>query len=247
VAGEVRNPVKAIPTSIMGGTVLVIALYLGINAAVQYALPVSVIAQSSLPAAAALELVIGHSGAALVSVAMAVALLTTLNGGILAGPRMAFAAVENSNLSLLAKVHPRFRTPSLALLIQAGLTSLLILSGGSFRDLFSLSISTGWFWSIVGASTIFVYRRREVRIEGTYRMWGYPYVPILFIVSVTVVLFYAFADNPWKSAVALAGILLGAPIFYLSRNWNRAAQLSAQPAPALRDEVMGLATQVKVE
>jgi basic amino acid/polyamine antiporter, APA family len=247
ISGEVRNPAKAIPISILSGTGLAIAVYMGINVAVQYALPVDAIAQSALPAATALELVIGHSGAALVSVAMAVAMLTTLNGGVMGSPRVAFAAVENSNLSFIAKVHPRFRTPSRALLIQAGVTFLLILSGGSFRDLFSLVISTGWLWSIIGASAIFVFRRNEPRVEGAYRMWGYPYIPILFIASVAVVLFYAFADSPWKSVVALAGILLGAPVFYLSRKRNKSLYFSARPTPALHDEIMTMAARAKAE
>lgn len=204
ISGEVRNPAKAIPISILGGTGLAIAVYMGINVAVQYALPVDAIAQSALPAATALKLVIGHSGAALVSVAMAVAMLTTLNGGVMGSPRVAFAAVENSK-------------------------------------------STGWLWSIIGASAIFVFRRNEPRVEGAYRMWGYPYIPILFIASVAVVLFYAFADSPWKSVVALAGILLGAPVFYLSRKRNKLLYFSARPTSALHDEIMTMAARAKAE
>jgi APA family basic amino acid/polyamine antiporter len=253
VAGEVRNPKRSIPFAILGGTGLSITLYLFINAAVQYALPVSVVAQSPLPAATALALVIGHGGAALVSVAMAVGMLTTLNGGIMVGPRMAFAAVESSHLSILAKISPRFQTPSIALLVQAAVTFLLILSGGSFRELFSLAISTGWFWSIVGASTIFVFRRREPRAEGAYRMWGYPYIPMLFIVAVGVVLFYAFADSPWHSLVAVAAVLIGVPIYYFSRIRNTSSQarrelpVTARPASVRREEVLDLVADAEAE
>ncbi|SRR6266568_322279 len=219
VAGEIRQPSKAIPIALLAGTALAALLYMGINASIQYALPASSIAHSSLPVATATQVVLGRSGAVLVSAVMAVSLLTTLNGAIIGGPRIAFAAAHNGYfLRSLGKANPRFHTPSLALLIQAAVSALLVLVGGAFHDLFSLFISIAWLWYMIAASSVFVLRRRDLIFGGAYRMWGYPIVPGLFIASSAVLLFYTFADNVRGSAIAVLGILVGIPVFYLSRS-----------------------------
>jgi APA family basic amino acid/polyamine antiporter len=122
----------------------------------------------------------------------------------------------------LAEVHPRFRTPSSALIVQLVLASVLLLFTGSFRQLFSLAIFAEWLFYMVSASTVFVLRRKEPDTARPYRTWGYPVVPAVFIVAAAVLLYYTFTENIRNSAWGVAVIAAGVPIYaYFSRRKAR--------------------------
>ena len=217
VSGEIRNPGRSIPIALIVGVSLVAVLYMGINAAIQYTMPATAIAQSDAPASAATQLAIGRWGAGLVSVGMAISMLVTLNGTVMSGGRVPFAVARDGYFfRALAEVHPRFHTPSLALVIQAVVSVILLLVGGAFRELFSLAIFAEWLFYMVAASTIFVFRRREPDVPRPYRTWGYPVVPALFILSALALLFYTFTNrtNLPNLIGAIVVILAGIPVFY---------------------------------
>src|ERR1700730_17498408 len=147
VAGEVRQPERNIPIALIGGVATVGALYMLVNAAVQFVLPAHAIAASPRPAADAIGLVWGTMGASIVSAAMAISMLVTLNGTIMSGARIPFAVARDGYFfSALAEVHPRFHTPSVAIVFQAAMSIALLLLGGSFRQLFSLAIFAEWLF-----------------------------------------------------------------------------------------------------
>jgi APA family basic amino acid/polyamine antiporter len=127
-------------------------------------------------------------------------------------------------------VHPRFRTPSPALVAQWALASLLLLLGGNFRQLFSLAIFAEWLFYMITSSTIFVFRRRDPDVPRPYRVWGYPAVPILFVLASSILLYYTFTDNLVNSAFGLLVILAGIPVFYYFRR-RRSAKLAEEPRP----------------
>lgn len=215
VSGEIKNPERSIPVALLAGVALVGVLYIAINAAIEYTMPAAAIAQSDVPASAATQIAVGRWGAALVSAGMALSMLVTLNGTIMSGGRLPFAVARDGYFfRALAEVHPRFHTPSLALVIQAVVAIVLLLVGGAFRELFSLAIFAEWVFYMVAASTIFVFRRREPNVPRPYRTWGYPVVPGLFIVAAAVVLYYTFTENLRNSAVGTLVILAGIPVFY---------------------------------
>lgn len=215
VSGEIKNPERNIPAALIAGVALVAVLYMGMNAAIQYAMPATAIAQSDVPASAATQLAIGRWGAALVSAGMAISMLVTLNGTIMSGGRVPYAVARDGYFfRALAEVHPRFHTPSLALVIQAVVAVLLLLVGGAFKELFSLAIFAEWLFYMIAASTIFVFRRREPSVPRPYRTWGYPVVPALFIVAAAVLLFYTFTGNLRNSIIGTVVILAGVPMFY---------------------------------
>lgn len=215
VSGEIKNPERNIPAALIAGVALVAVLYTGMNAAIQYAMPATAIAQSDVPASAATQLAIGRWGAALVSAGMAISMLVTLNGTIMSGGRVPFAVARDGYFfRALAEVHPRFHTPSLALVIQAVVAILLLLVGGAFKELFSLAIFAEWLFYMLAASTIFVFRWREPNVPRPYRTWGYPVVPALFIVAAAVLLFYTFTGNLRNSIIGTVVILAGVPMFY---------------------------------
>jgi basic amino acid/polyamine antiporter, APA family len=215
VAGEIRNPERNIPRALIIGVATVGALYMLVNAAVQYVLPASAIAASARPASDATGLVLGSLGAGVVSAGMAISMLVTLNGTIMSGARVPFAVARDRYFfSVLAEVHPRFHTPSAALIVQAALAIILLLFGGSFRQFFSLAIFAEWLFYMIAGSTVFIFRRRDPQAARPFRVWGYPWVPALFVLSSTVLLYYTFTDNLRNSTFGCLAILAGIPVFY---------------------------------
>jgi basic amino acid/polyamine antiporter, APA family len=216
VAGEIKNPQRNIPLSLIWGVATVGALYILVNAAVQYVLPASAVAASERPASDAVALVLGHWGAGLVSAGMAISMLVTLNGSTMSGARVPFAMARDGYFfEAMANVHPRFRTPSVAIVVQCGLASALLLLGGSFKQFFSLAIFAEWLFYMIAASTVFVFRQREPNLERPYRVWGYPVVPALFVLASAALLYYTFTANLKSSAAGCLVILAGIPVFYL--------------------------------
>lgn len=214
VSEEIQRPDKTIPVALIGGVGLVAVLYMGMNAGIQRALPATAIAQAAVPAAAASEAALGHVGIILVSIGMIVSMLATLNGTVMSGGRIPFAVARDGYLfKALAEVHPKFHTPSLALVIQAAVAIVLIVVGGAFRELFSLAIFAEWLFYVVATSTIFVFRKREPDAPRPYRTMGYPVVPALFIATAVVLLYYTFVSNLADSAAGVVVILLGIPVY----------------------------------
>ena len=215
VAGEVRNPERSIPLALVAGVATVGIFYMLMNAAVQYAMPASVIAASARPASDTTGLVFGTFGAAIVSAGMALSMLVTLNGTTMSGARVPFAVARDGYFfSALAKVHPRFHTPSTAIVVQAILSIALLLLGGNFKQLFSLAIFAEWLFYMIAGSTIFVFRRRESQTNHPYRIWGYPLLPALFVAASALLLYYTFTDNLLNSTAGLLVIMAGIPVFY---------------------------------
>jgi len=215
VAGEVRRPERSVPIALIAGVATVAALYILVNAAVQYVLPASAIAASPRPASQAMSVALGMVGASIVSASMVLSMLVTLNGTIMSGARVPFALARDGYFfKVLAEVHPRFHTPSVAILVQAILSIALLLFAGTFRQLFSLAIFAEWLFYMLATSTIFVFRKREPNAARPYRTWGYPLVPGLFIMASAGLLYYTFAQNLRNSLTGTVVILAGIPIFY---------------------------------
>jgi len=215
VAGEIRNPQRNVPLSLIWGVATVGALYILVNAAAQYVLPAAAVAASERPASDAVALVLGHVGASLVSAGMALSMLVTLNGTIMSGARVPFAMARDGYFfQSIAEVHPRFRTPSVAIVVQCALAIVLLLLGGSFRQFFTLTIFAEWMFYMIAGSTVFVFRCREPLADRPYRVWGYPVVPAVFVLASAEVLRRTFTNNLKSSAAGCVAILAGIPVFY---------------------------------
>jgi APA family basic amino acid/polyamine antiporter len=224
VAGEVRDPGRNIPRALILGVAMVGTLYVLVNAGVQYVMPASAIAASPRPASDAVASVIGAAGASLVSAGMAISMLVSMNGTVLSGARIPYALSRDGYFfQALADVHPRFRTPYVAILVQLLLAIVLSLLGGNFRQLFSLAIFAEWLFYMVAGSTIFVFRSREPDAARPYRVWAYPAVPVLFVLASSVVLYFTFTGNLRNSLAGSLVILGGIPVFlYFSQKHARA-------------------------
>ncbi|HEX3106943.1 MAG TPA: amino acid permease [Terriglobales bacterium] len=216
VAEEVRDPERNVPLALVGGLVMIGALYMLVNAAVQYALPAVSVAQSSSPMSDAVHASFLGAGAAIVvSAAMVISLTSSLNGVAMSGSRMAFALARDGNFfSSLAKVHPRFRTPHVATVWQAVLSICFLLIGGNFRQLFTLAIFAEWLSYMAASSSLFVFRKKIVGPERRPPYWQYPLAPALFIVASAALLYYTFTSNLRYSAMGSLVILAGIPVYY---------------------------------
>ncbi|MGH9522482.1 MAG: APC family permease [Terriglobales bacterium] len=218
VAGEIRNPGRSIPIALIAGVGLVGALYMLLNAAVQYVMPAAQVAATASPAADAMRVALGVGAASIFTLVMGFQMLATLNGATLTGARVPFAAAHDGYLlPVLAKVHPKYHTPSASIIFQAVLAIVLVAAVGKFQALFSITLFAEWLFYMLTTSTVFMFRRREPDRPRPYRVWGYPIVPAVFVVCSAVLLIYTFAANvknsAWGSLVMLAGI----PVYYLFR------------------------------
>ncbi len=213
VSGEVKRPERNLPIALIGGLFIVGALFMLTNAAIQYVLPASAIAASPRPAVAALLLVAGPRGAAFVAAAMALSIFVTLNGTIMSGARVPFAAARDRLFfSGFGRVNPRFHSPSTSLLVQGLLATVLLIFLKKFQEFFDLAIFAEWLFYMLTATTIFIYRRRAQSAVRTFRMWGYPLLPALFVAASGVILVFSYKSNLKASLIGTALILLGLPV-----------------------------------
>jgi APA family basic amino acid/polyamine antiporter len=213
-AGETRDPQRTIPRALLVGSLIVTGVYVAINAAYLYLLPLSRVVSSTRVAADAAQVVAGPKGAAIISALVILSAIGVLNGVILAGPRTYFAmADEGLAFHWLGHIHSRFHTPDRTILIQAIWSSALVATG-TYRALFTRVIYTEWlFFALMGIG-LFRLRARHDYIP-VFRIWGYPVVPILFIVASVVVAVIQFTAEPGQSAVGMLIVVLGLPVYYL--------------------------------
>jgi APA family basic amino acid/polyamine antiporter len=218
VAGEVRRPGRSLPIALIGGLFVVGALFMATNAAIQYILPAAQIAASERPAVAALTVVAGPAGAGFVAAAMALSIFVTLNGTILSGARIPFAAARDRLFfHQFAYIHPRFQSPSTSLVVQGLLATFLLLFLNRFQQFFELAVFAEWLFYMLTATTVFVYRRTSPTAPRPYKVWGYPWLPALFVVCAGAVLISSYASNLRGSLIGSALILLGLPVLWFIR------------------------------
>jgi len=152
---------------------------------------------------------------------MAVSISATFIGSSLTGARVPFAAArEGLFFRSYAFVHPRFQTPSTALIAQAVLATLLLLAVGKFQALFSIAIFSEWLFYALTVSAVFVFRKRD-RAAGKprpYSVTGYPVVPLLFIAAALVLLVFSFHEQLRNSLIGTIVILSGIPLYYRFKN-----------------------------
>jgi basic amino acid/polyamine antiporter, APA family len=181
VAGEIIEPQKNISRSLFLGLITCIFIYVLVNLSYIYMLPINVMAHSTFVAADAATVAWGTIGGAIISLMVILSTLGTANANILATARITYAlGRENERFSIMSKIHPIFQTPSNALIINALWSFLLILSG-SFDMLTDMLIFVTWFFYGSSALGLFILRKKMPNQERPYRVWGYPFVPFIFV------------------------------------------------------------------
>jgi APA family basic amino acid/polyamine antiporter len=228
VAGEIKEPQRTIPRALFIGTAIVILVYVLTNLAYLYVLPIDEMAQSRLVAADVAERFLKGYGGAFVSAAVMISTFGTVNGTILASARVYFAmAKERLFFRKMESVHPRYRTPGPSLLLQGAWASLLTLSG-TFDQLTDQLIFVAWIFYALSAIGVFVLRKKMADVPRPYRVWGYPYVPAIFIAFAAVYVCHTLysdiasftrGETPLiNSVMGLIYVIIGIPGYIY---WNR--------------------------
>jgi amino acid transporter len=216
VGGEVKDPERNLPRVLIYGTLIIIALYLLANLAYLAVLPMEELRSSKLVAADVAERVMGTAGVAFVSVAVMVSTFGTLNGSVMTGARVLFATAADGLLfKPIARVHPRFKTPSVAIILEAAL-GVLVVMVGTFEQLADAFVTAIVPFYALAVASVFVLRRRP-GYAPPFRVPGYPVVPAIFIVATLLILGNAILDpaSRWPTLAVLATILVGVPVYYL--------------------------------
>jgi basic amino acid/polyamine antiporter, APA family len=215
---------RTIPRALLIGTLTVTASYIAVNAAYLSVLSPGAVASSNRVAADFADRVMGSGGAAAMSALVVLSTLGAMTGIILTGPRVYLAAAQDGLLTRwIGEIHPRFGTPHHAILLQAVWACVLVATG-TYRALFTRVVYTEWIFFGLMAAGVFILRRRT-GYSPAYRAWGYPVLPLVFIVSTTVIVFNQLAADPVESATGLLIVLAGLPVYYL-----RTARLNSRTA-----------------
>jgi amino acid transporter len=221
VASEIKNPGKNLPIALILGTSSVIAIYMLANWAYFRVLSPAEVGAHKLVAAEMMQRIQGSWGAGLVSVAAMISIFAALNGSILSGARVPYAAAKDGLFfRAAARVHPEFRTPGVSILMMSGWAALLVLSG-KYDDLFNFVIFGSWILYAMAAASVFVLRRKRPDLVRPYKTLGYPVVPVLFLVGAAALEFSTLRERPVQSLAGIALILLGLPFFYYWQSKRR--------------------------
>jgi APA family basic amino acid/polyamine antiporter len=221
LAGEARNPRRTVPLAMIIGTLVVTSTYVLVNLAYMLLLPLEDIANTSRVAGEAVGQVIS-SGGRIVAIAIAISIFGTIAIYTMSAPRIYFAmAKDGIFFKGLAKVHPRFKTPVNAMLLQAGWAIVLLLFWGTFADLITyVTFMDIAFMALAGAS-VFVFRVRIKDQERPYRTLGYPIIPGIFVLISTA---FVVSTLIQRKEQALAGLLLlgvGVLVYYYFKKYKR--------------------------
>jgi APA family basic amino acid/polyamine antiporter len=220
-AGEVKNPSRVLPRSYLVGTLVVIGVYIGANLAYLHVLPLPALAEHQRVAAKTMEVLAGPRGATFVAALILCSIFGAINGTVLGGPRAYFAMARDGVLfPSVGRVHPRYATPAVALLIQGGWSIVLALTG-TYKQLYTYVIFTGWLFYAAATFAVVILRRKRPGIERPYRVWGYPVVPIAFSAAALTIVANALVRSPKESGIGLILVLTGVPIFLF---WGRKAR-----------------------
>jgi APA family basic amino acid/polyamine antiporter len=216
VAGETVEARRTIPTALVIGTAIVTACYVALNVVYLYVLPLQRVMASSRVAADAADAVLGSGGGVVMSALVVFSTFGALSGIVLLGPRVYYSmAGDHRALGWLGAVHPRFQTPSRAIVAQAVWASVLVATG-TYRALFTRVVYTEWIFFALMAAGLFAARRRS-DYAPVYRVPGYPAVPALFAAVAAAVAINQLVSNVSEALLGLLIVGIGLPAYYLGR------------------------------
>jgi amino acid transporter len=218
VAGEVRDPERSLPRALVGGFLVVVAVYLVLNTAYLFVLPLHEMAASDMVAADAATAALGPAGAAAVAALVLLSTFGALNGTMMSGPRVFFAMGQDRLFfRRVGAIHPHGGTPHVAVALAAGL-GVAYVSVRSFEELAGAFILGLWPFFMLAVLAVFRLRRTRPDLTRPYRTWGYPTVPILFLLVSAAMLLNALWAQPRSTLFSFGIILSGMPVYW---GWNR--------------------------
>ena len=215
-AGEVRDPQRTLPRAIIAGTLAIIGIYVAANVAYLYVNPVERMAVSPLIAADTMQALFGRAGVAFVSVVVTISTFGALIAIMLSAPRIFFAMADDGLFFRgIARVHPRYGTPHVAIALSAALGVFFVLTR-TFEQLADTFVLT--IWPFYGLAIAGLYRLRRTRpdLPRPYKVPGYPFVPAIFVAAVIYLVGNALISDPVWTTVTFGIVLAGVPVYYLA-------------------------------
>jgi len=215
IAGELKRPRKTLPVSLVSGTLIVILLYLAVNTfifqVVPYAESKGVIPIVELASVRAF----GNWAGDLLSLLIAFALLSSLSAFIMIGPRVYFAmAQDRLFFASASRIHPRYHVPGRSIIVQGALAVIMVIIGSLEQLLIYLGFAL-WIFPWLAVAGIFIARKRKIGEDTAVKIWGYPVVPLFFLVASLVLMVIAYINRPLESSAAVLTVMLGIPFYYL--------------------------------
>jgi basic amino acid/polyamine antiporter, APA family len=222
IGGEVKDPGRTLPLALILGTFSILLIYLLLNVAYIYLVPLTEMARSPLIAATAAERIplLGRFAGAAISGVVMLSCFSTLIGSMMTGPRIFFAMADRGLFfQSIARVSPRFQSPSVAIWLATGLGVVYVLLN-DFQQLADKFILGIWPFYALAVGAVFVLRRSRPDLLRPYRTWGYPAVPILFLVASLGMVLNALWTDPVNTGITLGIILAGIPAYLAWKTWK---------------------------
>lgn len=226
-AGEVRRPERNLPLGMIGGTLLIGVLYLLVNLVYFRAMPLAAIGASTRIGEEATTALLGPAAGRLLAAAVLVSIFGCLSSCIIGASRLGFAMSQDAPaFRWLARIHPRHRTPSAGILVLAGWSIGLTLSG-SYEQLFQYALFSSFIFHVITGLALFRLRRTQPHTPRPYRVAAYPWVPALFVLAMTALVLNTLRERPVQSLLGVGLVLLGVPLF----RWRRRVRSVGESAP----------------
>jgi APA family basic amino acid/polyamine antiporter len=221
-AGEIKRPERNLPLGILGGSLIVLILYIITNLAYLYMLPVDAIAKSDRIASDAISLAVGPAGGALIAFIILFSITGAANQNILCSPRVYFAmARDGLFFKRIAEAHPKFRTPHVSIIAICIWSIILSLFFGTFEQLFTYVVFGQWIFFGLTVAAVIVLRKKRPDLPRPYKTWGYPVTPVLFILAAVFISMNSLINEFRNAVIGLAIILLGVPAYFYWKNKRR--------------------------
>lgn len=217
-AGEIKNPQRNVPLSLLIGSFTVIVLYLLANLSYVYLIPLSVMQHSPRIAADVAQMAFGPIGASLVVIGILCSTFGSTNGMLLSGPRSIYASGAGGTFSRrFGRVHPRYHTPSVAILVL-GIWSAILTLSGTYEQITSFVVFGAWGFYALTALSVIVLRRKMPNIKRPYKAWGYPYATLLFIIIAGWFIYNTLTEDTRNAIIGIILLLLSLPFYFF---WTR--------------------------
>jgi APA family basic amino acid/polyamine antiporter len=215
IAGEVKDPERNLPKALLWANLLVITLYLAINMVYIYGVPVTEMKGALRVSEVATTALFGYQTSALITAIITVSILGALNVVTMLGPRIYYAmARDGVFFRRLTYIHPTFGTPTSAIILQAVWTCFLILTN-TWGTLFTYVSVVITLFSALTVGSVIVLRYKRPELKRPYKLWGYPVVPILFIIANAWIVWGSVTEKPYESLIGLLIVCLGIPAYLI--------------------------------
>ncbi|NWG12297.1 MAG: amino acid permease [Acidobacteria bacterium] len=213
-AGEIKRPARNLPLALMLGTVLLTLLYVSVNLAYFFALPVGQMRGVLRIAEQAMDALLPTGGATLVVLAVIVSTFGCNASSIIPMSRVGFAmAADGLLFRRAAAIHARYRTPHVAIVVTCGWSALLTMTG-TYEQLYTYVVFTALLFYAAGGLAIFRLRQTRPATPRPYRCWGYPVTPLIFVISTLALVVSTLLERPVESLVGIAIVATGLPVYF---------------------------------